>query len=277
MRLLRDGGVERAKEILGIDVIRGFGRMAILKTEAQVRIERTRRGNEELGVQRRGELNAIFGRRVLEHGRQRRTNRKQPTWHEALGNAHVLGHVLPEASAHRQDILGGVALVCEDERIRIRVRNRIVEDDRLDARGKSGASSLADNDTHGHTPLLIPLYFVVQLDLRFVVSKRDDLSRIGFEDFIERLDSKAGIGAEPGKPPRDLRIDGYIRGLVVVILVLNQIRRSLSYLSKSLKTFGAALSGVENLFSLRERFEINAPAENIEARIAVGLGLCIQG
>jgi hypothetical protein len=63
---------------------------------------------------------------------------------------------------------------------------------------------------------LIPPHLVIELDLRFVESERDDLSGVGFEDFVERFYAKAGIGAEPGKPPRDLRIDGYIRGLVVI-------------------------------------------------------------
>jgi hypothetical protein len=122
---------------------------------------------------------------------------------------------------------------------------------------------------------LIPLHFVIQLNLRLVIPKRNDLSRIGFEDFIERLDTKASIRAEPCKPPRYLRIDGYVRGLVV-IFVLDQIRSRLSNLRKSLKAFRTAFPRIENLLSLRKGFEVYRATENVEARVAVGLGLCIQ-
>lgn len=62
-----------------------------------------------------------------------------------------------------------------------------------------------------------PLMRFVKFDLRFVIAKRNDLSRLRDFDFVKVLDTEASIGSESFEPlPEFVFGNGYLRRLLPI-------------------------------------------------------------
>ena len=189
----RERRVERAKEAVPVFVVRDLRRVNVLEPVAEVTVDRARRRNENLRFERGVEEEPVLGRVVVELFGQQRPQANAATGGILLRAHKPFRRELPKPPAHGEDVLGRVAFVGDDQRLRVRVANRVVVDDCLDARTDARATRLADDDADGQPLLAEPRVQLVEFDLRLVEAQRDDLPLLDVENLEKVLDAKAGV------------------------------------------------------------------------------------